>query len=348
MTRLIPFPNRATPAGADAVRVAYDALAPAYDAFTAGLRDDDLWLGRARADRADATGSTAGGVLDLACGTGKSFLPLLDRGYAVTACDVSPEMVRRAVGKAPDAAVLVADMRALPALGQFDLVTCLEDAFNCLLHADDVRGALQGIARSLAPRRARGVGRQHARADAAVLLVRLGRRPRRVVPRLARDRAARPRARRVVEARIDTFRHRGATWLRSTSRHRQRHWPVAEITRLAREAGLEVLEILGQTRAGAEPSAGRRGRARQGGLRRPPRARLVVVGPVAVLARGSRARRARRRARRRPARRSGRARSAAGSRGRSRRTSPSRPSGSGRRRRTGARSPTTTSSAGRP
>jgi hypothetical protein len=60
----------------------------------------------------------------------------------------------------------------------------------------------------------------------------------------------------VAEVRIDAFRHRGATWLRSTSRHRQRHWPIAEITRLARAAGLEVLEILGQTRAGAELVSG--------------------------------------------------------------------------------------------
>jgi hypothetical protein len=49
-----------------------------------------------------------------------------------------------------------------------------------------------------------------------------------------------------VEARIDSFRRRGAAWLRSTSRHRQRHWPVAELTRLAGQSGLEVLEILGQ------------------------------------------------------------------------------------------------------
>jgi ubiquinone/menaquinone biosynthesis C-methylase UbiE len=201
MTRLIPFPNRTATASAEAVQTAYDPLAPAYDAFTAGI-DYDAWL--TEVERvARRHGLRGRRVLDIACGTGKSFMPLLERGYAVTACDCSPEMVRRALAKAPEAVVVMADMRALPDLGRYDLVTCLEDAFNCQLHTDDLRGALAGIARSL------GAGG-------------------------------------VVEARIDAFRRRGTTWERASSRHRQRHWPVAEVRRLAEEAGLEVLDVLGQ------------------------------------------------------------------------------------------------------
>jgi SAM-dependent methyltransferase len=255
VTRLIPFPYRAAPAGADAVRVAYDALAPAYDAFTAGLRDDDVWLAELELI-AQSHGLGGRRVLDVACGTGASFIPLLERGYAVTACDVSPEMVRRAVGKAPDAAVLIADMRVLPALGQFDLVTCLEDAFNCLLHAGDVRAALQGIARSLAP------GGLAVWDVNTLELIRTCFSCDWVADRGEWFLAWHGTGSRdlglggVAEARIDAFRHRGATWLRSTSRHRQRHWPIPEITRLAHEAGLEVLEVLGQPRAGVELVSG--------------------------------------------------------------------------------------------
>ena len=44
-----------------------------------------------------------------------------------------------------------ADMRALPAFGEFDLVTCLDDALNHLLTRDELLAALQGIRRNLAP-----------------------------------------------------------------------------------------------------------------------------------------------------------------------------------------------------
>jgi hypothetical protein len=42
-------------------------------------------------------------------------------------------------------------MRALPALGQFDLVTCLDDALNHLLTEAELLAALSGVRRNLAP-----------------------------------------------------------------------------------------------------------------------------------------------------------------------------------------------------
>src|SRR5579884_3042773 len=105
----------------------YDSLAPFYDQFTRGYAYEP-WIGaiERRARRLGMTGSRA---LDLACGTGNSTVPLIARGNSVMGCDISEQMVREAQRKLPDHAdsFVVADMRALPALGEFDLVVCLDD-----------------------------------------------------------------------------------------------------------------------------------------------------------------------------------------------------------------------------
>ncbi len=131
-------------------RLAYDAFAPFYDAFTAD-HDYGAWTRdlEALAVRAGLRGRR---LLDVACGSGKSFLPFLERGYEVTACDVSPAMAALAAEKAGDRArVEVHDMRALPVLGAFDLVVCLDDAVNYLLEPGEVVSALRGMRRNLAP-----------------------------------------------------------------------------------------------------------------------------------------------------------------------------------------------------
>jgi SAM-dependent methyltransferase len=131
--------------------LAYERLAPVYDDFTDGY-DHDAWIGRLERI-ARNHGANGPRVLDVACGTGKSFAPLLERGYDVWACDISPAMAeraRRCAGIDP-ARVLVADMRELPELGAFELVTCLDDAVNYLLTDDDLVAAFASVARQLAP-----------------------------------------------------------------------------------------------------------------------------------------------------------------------------------------------------
>ncbi len=131
--------------------LAYERLAPVYDDFTDGY-DHNAWIDRLERI-AHNHGAYGPRVLDVACGTGKSFAPLLERGYDVWACDISPAMVeraRRCAGVEPDR-VVVADMRALPKLGAFELVTCLDDAVNYLLSVEDLIAAFAGVARLLAP-----------------------------------------------------------------------------------------------------------------------------------------------------------------------------------------------------
>src|SRR5215208_525960 len=208
---------------ATAARGAYDALAPKYDLLTAGYAHES-WLAAIEA-LADEHGLSGRRVLDVACGTGKSFLPLLRRGYEVTACDLSPSMLERARAKAPDVELVEADMRALPALGAFDLVTCLDDALNYLQAGGELLAALRGMRRNLAPAglavwdvnteamyRGPFARTWAVERDQALVLWRGG---------APEDFGAGGRA----ELVIDVFEPEGGTWRRTTSTHRQRHWP---------------------------------------------------------------------------------------------------------------------------
>jgi SAM-dependent methyltransferase len=137
--------------GADRhAEVAYEQIAPVYDDFTAHHNypewiADLLRLGEAHGLRGDT-------ALDVGCGTGKGFLPLLELGWKVTAADISPSMVDLARAKAgPEVRLEVADMRELPVYGSFDLVFCLDDAINYLHSEAELERALCGMAANLAP-----------------------------------------------------------------------------------------------------------------------------------------------------------------------------------------------------
>ena len=135
----------------DPAQHAYASFAPYYDRFTADYEYDG-WLAQID-DRARALGVFGRRALDVGCGTGKSFAPLLARGYEISACDLSEEMVDQArskfSGQVDD--IFVADMRALPTDGEFDLVTCIDDAVNYLLSDEDLVAAFQSVADILAP-----------------------------------------------------------------------------------------------------------------------------------------------------------------------------------------------------
>lgn len=130
--------------------IAYEAIAPVYDDFTAH-HDYELWLGNLLPEL-QRLGLKGDRLLDVACGTGKSFIPMLERGWEVTACDISAAMVDLARTKVGDRAELsVADMRDLPTFGEFDLVWCLDDAINYLLSREELEQALSGMRRNLGP-----------------------------------------------------------------------------------------------------------------------------------------------------------------------------------------------------
>jgi SAM-dependent methyltransferase len=230
--------------GGASARATYDTLAPVYDGFSADF-DHETWISRLLAV-AEQQGASGKRVLDVACGTGKSFEPLLRRGYEVSACDISPAMVARARERAGSRArrVFVADMRDLPVCGRFDLVTCLDDAVNYLLTEEDLRSAFRSAARLLRP------GGFYLFDTNTLLTYRTAFAE---DARFTRDGwsflwhgEASPEAEPGVRA-TATVRAESAAGATVIAQHVQRHHPIEVIDRELRDAGFEIVARLGQT-----------------------------------------------------------------------------------------------------
>jgi SAM-dependent methyltransferase len=224
--------------------VAYEAIAPVYDDFTAH-HDYELWLGTLLPELR-RHGLSGRRLLDVGCGTGKSFLPMLERGWEVTACDISPSMLELARVKVGEAVPLtVADMRELPVFGEYDLVWSLDDAVNYLLSTEELRSALSGMRANLAPG---GL----LMFDVNTLLAyrsffaeteSVERGGRRLVWRGQATADVAPAS--ICEARFEAEGGPGKESEIVTHVHRQRHFPEAEVLELLRETGFECLDVFG-------------------------------------------------------------------------------------------------------
>jgi SAM-dependent methyltransferase len=232
----------------DPALAAYESLAPFYDLYTEGY-GYEAWLSNIEAILL-SHGLAGGRLLDVGCGTGKSFMPMLERGYDVTACDLSPAMVERAreAAAGTTADVFVADMRELPAIGRFDLVTCLDDALNYLLTDDELRRAFTGVAANLRPGglfvfdlNTLGGYRHHVLRDIAMdahgaFICWRG--------NCDAD-AVEPGG--LFSSLIEVFAPEDdGGWRRYTSEHVQRHHPAGLVERLLSDAGFDLLERRGQ------------------------------------------------------------------------------------------------------
>ena len=223
---------------------AYDVLAPVYDDFTSH-HDYELWIGNLT-PALRRHGLKGNRLLDVACGTGKSFLPMLERGWEVTACDISPPMLAQARAKAGDAAQLsLADMRRLPTFGEFDLVWALGDALNYQYGFEELTDSLRGMGANLAPSglllfdvnglvqfRRFFAGAEVIERDGRQLIWR-GQMP-----------ADLP-AGSVCKARFEVAPLPGEDGAVETDVHRQRHHPEGKVLRALAEAGLECLDVFG-------------------------------------------------------------------------------------------------------
>ena len=231
----------------DPAVAAYELLAPFYDLYTQDYAHQEL-LGHIEGIALEH-GLRGRRMLDVGCGTGKSFVPMLARGYEVTACDISPGMVERAqeAAGAGAADVFVADARELPDVGPFDLAIALDDTLNYLLSDEELALAFDGVARNL---RDGGMFvfdlnslltyRQVFTRDVATevgnafFCWRGEERGEDLVPGS------------VASSVIEVFSsEEGECWRRCSSRHVQRHHPPADVERLLGEAGFELLSRRG-------------------------------------------------------------------------------------------------------
>jgi SAM-dependent methyltransferase len=223
---------------------AYATLAPYYDEFTRH-HPHELWLERLEA-LARAHGLSGRRVLDVACGTGKSLLPLVRRGYQGAGCDLSAAMLARARAALPETPLHRADMRALPrSIGVFDWITCLDDALNYLLGDDDLARALASMARLL---RAGGLLTfdlnslsAHRAGFAATWVVE---EPGLFLCWQGRGCGLAPGE--PGSADISIFARADGVWLRHASRHEQRWWSGDDVRRACAAAGLRLVAVRGQ------------------------------------------------------------------------------------------------------
>jgi SAM-dependent methyltransferase len=225
----------------------FEAFAATYDVFTHDY-DHELWLSRI-IELAEAQGLRGRRALDVACGTGKSIVPLLQRGFAVVGTDISESMMAHAHERLGDRAELhVADMRSLGDLGEFDLVTCLDDALNYLEDEDDLIASFASVRRLLADD---GV----YVFDVNTLLAYEVAYARDMIDEIdgtlfcwhgESDSASEPDVH--YHARLDAFHRdvRGADYVRTTINHVQRHFSDETVRACLDEAGLRCLDLVGQ------------------------------------------------------------------------------------------------------
>lgn len=140
----------------ESARDAYDRFAAVYDEYTSE-NDYELWLGETLLPELERLGLRRGRALDVGCGTGRAFEPLLSRGWEVVGCDVSAAMLDEARRKfAGRVDLFQADARELPQVDaepgdRFQLVLMLNDVLNYLTEEDDLRRVFAGVEPNLEP-----------------------------------------------------------------------------------------------------------------------------------------------------------------------------------------------------
>ena len=132
---------------------AYGALAASYDRLTNDV-DYKAWVDFTHAIL-EKEGLKPRTVADLACGTGSATRILAERGYQVTAVDLSEDMLTEAMDKCCDLEKLptfvhqnLAQLRLPRAV---DMAVCFLDSLDYILNPDDCAAAIRQTYRALNP-----------------------------------------------------------------------------------------------------------------------------------------------------------------------------------------------------
>lgn len=141
-----------------AAKHAYDCYAPIYDKANA-QNDYEKWLGEGILPELERHGLRKGWVLEVGCGSGRAFDPLLDRGWKIVGCDVSTGMLSEAQRNYGTRVQLQElDARSVPAISPspglpagaaFQLVLLLNDVVNYLTDDGDLEQVFAGVKMNL-------------------------------------------------------------------------------------------------------------------------------------------------------------------------------------------------------
>jgi len=187
-------------------------------------------------------------VLDLACGTGSLTWELAARGYETIGVDRSPEMLAQAAQKHREGAIpplfLCQSMEKLDLYGTVDACVCCLDSVNYVTDPRKLLRAFRRVRLFLAPgglflfdvnspEKLEGL-------DGQVFLDE-------TEESYCVWRAAYSRRSRICSYYMDLFRLDPASglWAREEELHRERAYPVPELTDLLREAGFSEIQICG-------------------------------------------------------------------------------------------------------
>jgi SAM-dependent methyltransferase len=177
-------------------------------------------------------------LLDVPCGNGRHAIELAQRGYCLTGVDSSDEFIAEARAATPlPVRWLLADMRDLPRMAEFDGAYCCGNSF-CYHDHEAALTFLRAVAAALKP--------------AARFVLDTGMAAESILPTLGKGRSQRLGDMIVIsenryhpaESRLDidyTFIHQGRVETRPISTY---CFTTAEIRRLHLAAGLEVLDLL--------------------------------------------------------------------------------------------------------
>lgn len=115
----------------------YTSLAKFWDSLTGA--DSAVWADYLQ----KRFGAGVKSVFEIACGTGSLAIELAQRGYDVTASDISPEMLAEASAKSVNMdnrpLFLCQDMRDMDLYGTCDAAFCCLDGINYLSGTEDLR-----------------------------------------------------------------------------------------------------------------------------------------------------------------------------------------------------------------
>jgi SAM-dependent methyltransferase len=223
-----------------------DEFAKFYDRWNS-QNDYEMWLGGVLLPEMEKHGLRKGWALDVGCGTGQAFGPLLARGWRLVGCDASPRMLAEADKKFGSQVELRnLDARDLPAIspspGQvagasFQLILLLNDVVNYLLEDGDLDELFLGIKGNLSQDRGLVIFDTNTLAqfrDDYLSVVR-----ERMDRWLWRGLTGEARVGAIFEG---EFSGPGI----SAHVHRQRHWTIDAVREAVEAAGLRCLAILGQ------------------------------------------------------------------------------------------------------